>query len=53
VSASIDGRHHAHAHQHLDDVAGAFGHALGQFLHGDGLRDHHVADNLRLLLMAG
>jgi hypothetical protein len=47
-----DGRHHAHAHQRLDHIAAALGHTLGQFLHGDGFRQHDVADDLHLLVVA-
>jgi hypothetical protein len=35
--------HLAFLHQVLDDVDGAFGHALRQFLNGDGLRQDHFA----------
>ena len=33
-------------HEELDDVDGAFRHALRQFLDGDGLRQHHFAHDL-------
>ncbi len=43
------GRHHAHFHQRLDDLGGPGGHAVGQFLHGDGLRQDDVAHDLHLI----
>ena len=48
--------HVALLHQHLDDVDAALGHAVGEFLNRDGLRDRHFADKffLRLIVaMAG
>ncbi|MCY1524358.1 hypothetical protein D9M68_592870 [compost metagenome] len=43
----IAGLHHlAFLHQVLDDVDGAFGHALRQFLNGDGLRQDDFARDL-------
>ena len=51
----VAGLHHlALLHEELDDVDGAFGHALRQFLDGDGLRQHHFAHDLlaRLLVHA-
>ena len=50
VDGLVDGRHHAHLHQRLDDVDAALGHAVGEFLDGDGLRHDDVAHDLRLLL---
>nr|CAI0340834.1 membrane hypothetical protein [Rhizobiaceae bacterium] len=48
----IAGLHHlAFLHQVLDDVDGAFGHALRQFLNGDGLRQHDLARNLLARLL--
>ncbi|MND84428.1 hypothetical protein D3C80_763190 [compost metagenome] len=38
--------HLAFLHQELDDVDGAFGHALRQFLNGNGLRQDHFAHDL-------
>ena len=55
VSASIDlvdRRHHAHAHQRLDHVGAALGHAVGQLLDRDRLGDDDVAHDLGLLLAA-
>ena len=48
VDDVVDLEHLALAHQHLDDVHGAFGHAVGQFLNGDGVRDHHLAGDFFL-----
>ncbi len=44
-----DRRHHAHAHQRLDDVRRAGGHAVGQFLHGDAVGQHDLAHDLHLI----
>lgn len=38
--------HLAFLHQELDDVDGAFGHALRQFLNGDGFRQDNFAHDL-------
>ncbi len=42
-----DRRHHAHAHQRLDHVGRARGHAVGEFLHGDRVRQHDLAHDLQ------
>ena len=39
------GDHHAEFHQHFDDIDGALGHAVGQFLHGNGFGNNDVADD--------
>src|SRR5690606_1018152 len=39
-------------HHQLDDVHRAFGHAVGEFLDGDGLRDRHLAGDLFARLIA-
>ena len=52
VDDLVDRRHHAHAHQRLDDVGAALGHAVGQFLDGDRLGDDDLAHDLDLLLLA-
>ena len=44
-----DGGHHAQLHQRLDHLAGAGGHAVGQFLHGDRVRQDDVAHHLHLI----
>ena len=44
-----DGRHHAELHQRLDHVAGARGHAVGQFLDGDRVRQDDVAHHFHLI----
>ena len=53
-SVGIDGLvhrdHHAHLHQHLDDVGGTFGHPVRQFADNDGFRQLNVADLLFGLL---
>ena len=49
VDRLVDRRHHAHAHQRLDHVGAALGHAVGQFLDRDRLGDDDVAHDLRLL----
>ena len=49
VQRLSDGRHHAHLHQRLDDVAGPCGHAVGQFLHGNRVRQNNVAHDLHLV----
>src|SRR5690606_4315016 len=41
----IDGGHHAHFHQRPDNVHRTLGHAVRQFLHGDGFRNHHFAED--------
>jgi hypothetical protein len=35
VDRLIDGNHHAHLEQRLDEIGALFGHAVRQFLHGD------------------
>ena len=52
VDGLVDRRHHAHAHQRLDHIGGALGHAVGQFLDGDRLGDDDLAHDLDLLLLA-
>ena len=42
------GHHAALTHQHLDDVDGALGHAVGEFLDGDRLGQHDLARDLVL-----
>ena len=44
-----DGRHDAEFHQRLDHLAGARGHAVGEFLHRDGVRQNDVAHDLHLI----
>jgi hypothetical protein len=54
VDRLVDGGHHAHAHQDLDHVGAALGHALRQLLDGDGLGDGDLAEHLllrRIVLM--
>ena len=48
----VDRRHHPHAHQRLDHVDPALGHAVRQFLNGDGLGDDDLAHDLDRLLLA-
>ena len=48
-----DLHHLALLHQQADDVDAALGHAVGEFLDGDRLRDDHFADELFLRLVAG
>ena len=58
VDHVVDGVHVALLHQQLDDVDGAFGHAVGEFLNGDRFRHRDFArclfgrhlEALRLLL---
>ncbi len=50
VDDLVHRRHDAHAHQRLDHIDAALGHAVGQFLHGDRFRDHDLAHDLRLVL---
>ncbi len=38
--------HRALLHQQHDDVDGPLGHAVGEFLDGDGLRNNHFAHDL-------
>ncbi len=45
--------HRALLHQQSDHVDRAFGHAVGEFLDGDGFRDDHLADQLLLRLVRG
>ena len=45
------GDHAALAHQQLDDVDGALGHAVGEFLDGDRLGQHDLARDLLLGLL--
>ena len=52
VDRLVDGRHHAHAHERLDDVTATLGHALRKLLHGDGLGDGDLAEHLLLRLVA-
>ena len=52
VDCLIDRRHHAHAHQRLDHVGAALGHAVCQLLHSDRLGDDDFAHDLDLLLFA-
>ena len=40
-------------HEQLDHVDGTLGHAVGEFLDGDGLRDRHLADELLFGLVGG
>ena len=47
IQAFIDGGHHAHAHQNLDQFGSLDGHALGQITHGDRVRNFHVTDDRR------
>ena len=44
-----DRRHHAEPHQRLDHIDGARRHAVGQLLHGDRIRQHHVAHHAHLV----
>ena len=46
-----DLRHVTLLHQDADHVDGALGHAVGQFLDGDRLRDRHFAGDLFLRLV--
>jgi hypothetical protein len=41
-----DGGHHAELHQRLHHLIAAGGHAVGEFLDGDGFRQDHLADHL-------
>ena len=50
VDDLVDRRHDTHAHQRLDHVGGAFGHAVRQFLDGDRLGNDDLAHDLDLLL---
>ena len=43
------GGHDAHFHQALDDLRHTGGHAVGEFLDGDGLGQHDVAHDLHLI----
>ena len=52
VDHVVDRRHLALLHQDLDDVDRALGHAVGELLDGDRLRDRHFADELFLRLVA-
>ena len=52
VDHVVDRHHLALLHQDLDDVDGALGHAVGELLDGDRLRDRHLADELFLRLVA-
>ena len=52
VDHVVDRHHLALLHQELDDVDRALGHAVGEFLDGDRLRDRHLADELFLRLVA-
>src|SRR5262249_41605875 len=53
VDHVVDLRHVALLHQKLDHVHGALGHAVGELLDGDGLRDGDLARELLLRLVAG
>ncbi len=46
VDHLVDRRHHAHAHQRLDDVGAALGHAAGEVLDRDGVGDDDVTNDL-------
>jgi len=46
VDHVVDRVHLALLHQYLDDVDGAFRHAVGQFLDGDGFRNDDLAGHL-------
>ena len=43
VDRLVDGDHHAHVEQRLDQFGTLFGHAVGEFLDGDCLGHDHVA----------
>ena len=45
VENLVDGGHDIHFHQCLDNVGAAFRHAVGEFLHGEGFGDNHVAND--------
>ena len=51
VDHLVDRRHDAHAHQRLDHVGAALGHAVGELLHRDGLGHDDVAHDLDRLLL--
>ena len=51
VDRLVDGGHHAHAHQRLDDVGAALAHARGEILHRDGLGDSDLAIDLLLAVV--
>ena len=53
IDRLVDGRHHAHAHQRLDDVGAALGHALGELLDRDGLGNRDLAIDLLLRRVVG
>ena len=44
-----DGGHDAEFHQRLDYIAGAGGHAVGQFLHGDRVGQNDVTHHFHLI----
>jgi len=44
--------HRALLHQQPDDIDGALGHAIGEFLDVDGFRDNHFANQLFLRLVS-
>ena len=46
VDGLVDGDHHAHLEQRLDEVRSLLGHAVRQFLHRDCFRHHDIADLL-------
>ena len=46
VDHVVDLQHLSLLHQQADDVNGALGHAVGQFLDGDRLGQHHLAQHL-------
>ena len=53
VDGLVAGRHDAHFHELLDDVAETLRHAVGEFLNGDDFRDNDFAELLDLLLLSG
>ncbi len=46
VDDVVDLQHHALTHQELDDLDTTHGHPVGQFLHGDDVRNDHFAADL-------
>ncbi len=42
-----DGGHHAHFHQGAHHIAAGGGHAVGEFLHGDGFGQHDLAHHFQ------
>ena len=49
VDLLVGGSHDVHLHQRPDDVGAAFGHAVGQILHCDGLGYDNVANDFQAL----